>query len=288
MTWLIFALLNAILESAKDVLSKKSLKVVDPLLVSWSMWFYATPVLAILLAFEEIPEIKDGFYTLLILDGVLDTLGVVLFIRALRASDLSLVAPIVAFTPLFMLVTAPLISGEHPSLLGVTGVLLIVVGSYILNLSKNSDGFFGPLKAILSQEGPRLMLQTAFVWSFTANIHKVGMQTASPIFWGACVFGVVSLFLTIIVFLNKRINPVNLLKQTYKTSPIGLIYGTAGVCFFLATASGLVTYVISVKRTSSVFNVLMGHYLFKEPGLKERLSAVLLMVAGVVCITFGN
>ncbi|MBE0597598.1 MAG: EamA family transporter, partial [Desulfuromonadales bacterium] len=46
----------------------------------------------------------------------------------------------------------------------------------------------------------------------------------------------------------------------------------------------LVSYVIAIKRTSTVLGVLWGHYLFAEPGVRERLSGALIMLAGMLLI----
>jgi uncharacterized membrane protein len=50
----------------------------------------------------------------------------------------------------------------------------------------------------------------------------------------------------------------------------------------------LVPYVIAIKRTSAALSVLWGAWFFREANLRTRLPAVLIMLAGVVCITVGE
>jgi hypothetical protein len=48
-----------------------------------------------------------------------------------------------------------------------------------------------------------------------------------------------------------------------------------------------VAYMIAVKRTSLLFGILYGALLFREPGLRTRLPAGVLMLIGVATILTG-
>ena len=54
---------------------------------------------------------------------------------------------------------------------------------------------------------------------------------------------------------------------------------------FTALSMTDVAYMISVKRTSLIFSVIYGKFLFGEKNTGERLLGSVLMVAGVVLIT---
>jgi uncharacterized membrane protein len=56
---------------------------------------------------------------------------------------------------------------------------------------------------------------------------------------------------------------------------------------FLALQQVEVAYMIAVKRTSLLFGILYGALLFHETGLRTRLPAGALMLAGVVTILTG-
>jgi len=47
-----------------------------------------------------------------------------------------------------------------------------------------------------------------------------------------------------------------------------------------------VPYVIAIKRTSVIMTSLVGFFLLKEKGIKERLVGISLMVVGVFLIAF--
>jgi uncharacterized membrane protein len=175
MNWFFIALMAAFFESLKDVFSKKSLKNTNEYLVALSLSLFALPFLLPLLFFIEIPILGNNFWWALIIGGILNTIATILFIKSINCSDLSLTIPLIAFTPLFLLFTSPLILGEFPTLTGFIGVILIVIGAYELNIKKQKQGYLEPLKALFKDKGPRLMLLVAFIWSITSNIDKIGV-----------------------------------------------------------------------------------------------------------------
>ena len=180
----IFAFLTAFFESTTDLFSKRGLQAVDEYIASFSFRIFALPFLFPLVFVFGIPHLNINYLIALIIDGLLNLVTIILYMRAIKASDLSITVPLVAFTPLFLLVTSPLMLGEFPAPLGIVGVLLIVFGSYLLNIRSLSKGLFGPFKSLVKEKGPKLMLIVAFLFSITSNIDRIGVQNSSPICLG--------------------------------------------------------------------------------------------------------
>ncbi len=287
MVWFIFAFLTAFFESLKDVFSKKGLKNIDEYIVSWSLRFFALPFLIPLLFFIEIPSLGSQFWIALLVGGSLNVITTILYMKAIKYSDLSITVPMVTFTPLFLLMTSPLIIGEFPNFLGLIGVLLIVLGSYTLNIKQRHEGYFAPFKALLKEKGPKLMLLVAFIWSITSNFDKIGVQNSSPIFWVIAV----NIFITLVmlpIMLYKSQRSVQQISTSYKALlPIGLFSALTLIFQMTAINLTLVAYVISIKRTSAIMSVLFGYFIFKEKGIKERLIGAIIMIIGVLLITLS-
>ena len=70
--------------------------------------------------------------------------------------------------------------------------------------------------------------------------------------------------------------------------PMGLFSGLGMVSQMTALQLALVSYVISIKRTSAIISVCWGHWIFKEKGFKERLWGTVLMVIGVLLIALTH
>lgn len=185
MGWILLSVAAAMFEGVHNILSKQGLKKIDEKIVLWGITFGSFIFLCIPLALEGIPPIGDKFLTTLIIVCVMDTVGALMYLKAIKETDLSLALPLMTFTPLFLLFTSPFMVGEVPSFMGCMGVILIVVGSYCLNIHTFHKGPWEPFKALVSSRGPRIMLACAFLFSFTCNFHKIALLESSPIFYSA-------------------------------------------------------------------------------------------------------
>ncbi len=285
MVWLIFAFLAALFESLKDVFSKDRLRKIDEYLVAWSLRLFALPFLIPLLFFMEIPSLGNRFWMALLISGTLNTITTILYIKAIKSSDLSITIPMLTFTPLFLLATSPLIVGEFPGFFGVIGVLLIVLGSYVLNIGQMHKGYFEPFRALAKEKGPKLMLIVAFIWSITSNFDKIGVQNSSPVFWVIAINIFITLVMLPIVLCKSQISAKQISTHYKALIPIGLFSASALIFQMTAISLTLVAYVISIKRTSAIMSVLFGYFIFREKGIKERLTGAIIMVIGVLFIT---
>lgn len=283
----IYALLSALFESLKDVSSKMGLKDMDEYLVTWAFGFFALPFLVLPFFFISIPVLGSQYWIALLVDGSLNVLATILQLRAIKKSDLSLTIPLLAFTPLFLLIMSPIILGQFPTMLGVFGVILIVIGSYVLNNKRRNAGYLAPFKAMLEQRGARLMLYAAFLLSITSSIDKIGVLNSSPLFWAVSVHSFTSITLAPVII--REINHhLKLTKPDIRLLfAVGLFSALAIVTQYIAITTLLVPYVIAIKRTSTIMSVLFGYLIFKEKGIKDRLLGAAIMVLGVILITLS-
>ncbi|MEG3926761.1 EamA family transporter [Microcoleus sp. T3_D1] len=285
MTWLILGLLTAFFEAVKDVFGKQNLKKSDEYVVAWSLSFFSVIFLIPWVVYTGIPTLNSQFWLALLIGGSINAVTSLLYIKAIKVSDLSLTLPLVALTPLFMLVTSPLIVGEYPKLFDYIGILLIVGGSYLLNIKEKSKGYLAPFKALLDEPGPKLMLIVALLWSIASNFDKIGVTNSSPIFWLFSLFGTISVLL-LPVLLHKTPNPGRkILKQLPMLAAMGS-FNAIGVLFQMqALTLTFVVQVIAIKRTSVLMGVLFGHLIFKEKDIQQRLLGAGIMILGVLFIS---
>ncbi len=282
--WFIFALSTALGQAFKDVVMKHTVKSVDVLVVTWSCYVVSSLLMGLVVCFHGVPEIGPNFFKALCSTSVILSVASLLYTVALKASDLSLSAPMLTTTPLFLLVTSPLIVGEFPAPAGLTGIVLIVVGSYVLNLGQKKKGFFEPLRAIIREPGPRYMLCVAFLWSISANIDKIGIRNSDTYFWLLSVYVTVGLFQTPLVLIRSRKKMGILLKRPLPFIAMGVLESASIVAQMFALSLTIVPYIVAVKRMNAIFGVLFGALFFKEKGLRHRLPGAALMVAGVALI----
>ncbi len=287
MIWLFFAFCTALFESLKDVASKRGLQRFDEYVVAASLILFQLPFLLPLLFVIEISDTGDKFWIALAASTVLNFIAITFYIKAIKVSDLSITVPIVNFTPLFLLITSPVILGEYPSPLGYPGILLIVIGAYVLNIKTTRQGYFGPVLSLFSQRGPRYMAVTAFLWSITANVDKVGVMNSSPAFWSISIVLSLGLCMTVLMIVKSREHIKEIPNNLQVLFPIGLFGALTLLAQMTAISMTLVAYVISIKRLSTALSVVWGHVLFKEEKIKERLAGVFIMIAGVILISLS-
>jgi drug/metabolite transporter (DMT)-like permease len=285
LTWLILGIFTAFFEAIKDVFSKQNLKKSDEYVVAWSLAFFSVIFLTPWVIYTGIPELNTQFWISLLIGGSINAVTTLLYIKAIKVSDLSLTVPLVALTPLFMLLTSPLIVGEYPKFFDYIGILLIVAGSYLLNLKEKSQGYLAPFKALLNEPGPKFMLIVAFLWSITSNFDKIGVKNSSPIFWLFSLFGTMSILL-LPILLHKTPNPgTKILKQLPMLATMGFFNAIGVLCQMQALTLTLVVQVIAIKRTSVLMGVLFGHFIFKEKDIQQRLLGAGIMILGVFFIS---
>ena len=284
MLWLMLAFGAALFESLKDLFSKKGLQQIDPYIVAWAMPLYAMPFLLATLPFIDVPTIEPRFWPALAGSGLLNVGAAVLFMKAIQRSDLSVTVPLVTFTPIFLLVTSPIMVGEFPRPLGLAGVVLIVLGSYALHLREWRHGVLAPFLALLADRGPQLMLVAAVLWSVTANFDKIAVQAASPRVYAVAVIAVVATALAPIAIWRSQGRARIVFTRWRALLPVGFFVALTLSVQFTAISLALVAYVVAIKRLSTVLSVLWGHLVFGEHGVGERALGAAVMVVGVFLI----
>lgn len=279
--WFFLALGSAFSDSIKDVFGKKSTVHLDEYSAAWSQRFFAFLILTPLMFWFRPKHVDGGFWQAFLVLMVCGTTASILYMKALKYSPLSVVLPIASLTPLFILFTSYFINRELPRPLGIFGVIIAVVGVYILQWSKRSQGFFKPLTSIVSDRGSRMMLGVALLWSITSPYDKIAIQHSSVFFYvGMANIGYM---LTLLPFvLQKRGRFQQVFKNVRYLAPIGFGQAGAIILQMLAVPLTFVSYVTAVKRSSSIFGSLWGKLFFQEEKMKERLLGTTIILGGIV------
>ncbi|MEW5766258.1 MAG: DMT family transporter [bacterium] len=285
MLWFIYALLCAFSLATADAFSKKTLEASGAYLIAWVRWAYAFPFLLLTLPFISIPQLDSTFFGVTLILLPLEITTAVLYVKAIKDSPLSLTIPFLATTPVFTILTSFLILEELPDRSGTSGIILIGMGAYLLNVHTGKAGILAPIKAIKRERGSVLMLIVAFIFSITSNLGKVAIQHSSPAFFALCYDALLSVVIFPLVLLREKPGFSGFILKGRAFLVIGFFYALMIIFHNLAITLVEVPYMISVKRTSLIFSVLYGAVLFKEAYIKERIIGSMVMVAGVILIT---
>jgi len=289
MYWLFLSLASGFSVAVKNVITRKLVFLTDRQVILYSKYLFVSLFALLLILFTGIPEIKPAFYYSIIIASVIDVIAAWCFLNAIASTQLAKTFPLVAFTPIFLLGTSFFILGELPSILGLAGILLIVCGAYLLRAESIKVGVLEPIKLLLKEKGQRYMLMAAFLFSFLAVFFKKAILNSSPFFAFAITQLLSTLFLTLF-FLKRKTLGMLLRKTTdnFKLLFVASIVGfLAGLTLFAAFKLGLAAYVVSVKRTSILFTIILGYIFFREDHIIRSLLIGIIMVLGIFLISVG-
>lgn len=287
MAWFIYSLSAALFVSITDALCKELLSQSDEYLVIWGKFAFAFPFLAGLFLYISFPILDPHFWYLALVWVPLEILALILYIKAIKLSPLSLTIPFLAFTPLFLVFTGFFMLKEVISIQGLVGIFLIVLGSYFLNFHTVTTGLLGPFKAIVHEKGSWLMLIVSALFSINSILGKIAIQYSSPEFYSFLLVVIMTVFtFPLPLWKTKRLG-----RQIWKNKVILTWIGlTNAVMIFSHTKAVILTnvaYMISIKRLSLLFSVYFGYYFFHEKNIKERALGSCIMLAGAVMISLS-
>jgi drug/metabolite transporter (DMT)-like permease len=286
--WLVLAFLTAVFTSGQDIISKRLSSRVSPYVSAWAVSFFSVPFLAFLFLWEKPVDLGPHFWHALFASTAILTASSFFFFRAIQLSDLSLTVPLLSFTPLFLLLTSPLMLREFPGPLGITGMVLIVTGCYLLFYHPQQENVLMPFRRLLNARGSRYMLFVALLYSIGANVDKIGMRNSSPLVWSLFLNFCVGIILGVWMLFKVPQAVRNLRQHWLWLVSMGLCMALAMIFQMYALKLAIVPYVIAIKRTSIILTSFCGAWFFREEWDRQRLWAVLLMLLGVFVISFAQ
>lgn len=283
--WLALGLLTALATSSRDAVVKRAFSHLTPV----EMGLYplcASFPLFLAAAFLVPPPPPDPLFWGGLAGAIpLNAVAYFLYMRAIKISPLSLTVPFLSFTPVFLTLTGYVGLGEQVSPGGIAGIVLILAGSYALNVDFRKPHPLGPVRAAIREKGSNLMMVVAFIYACTTVFDKLAIVHSSPLTYGAYFYIFFSPILFLLCRAGKRI-PEGFFRKEDRMKAVG-----AGVLLFIEAMSHVLAlslvkaaYMIALKRQSILFSVIYGKFIFKESNMVARLTGAVLMVAGTVLI----
>jgi len=279
--WLLYSLLTALTQAGADACVKGMGGRYHPWQLLWSRSIFWISLAILVLPFARMKAVPPAFWAIMAADLPLELAAIYLYLKAIEVSPISLSLPFLSFTPLFLLLTSPLLAGEHVSPAGGTGVILVVLGSYVLLSEEKSGLSFA--KTLTHENGCQMMLGVATIYSVTANLGKLAIKLTSPTFV-AVVFSVEMALVSTAILRLTRMERPPMLKDPLLAA-MGTLSGLSLLFHVVAINLVQVPYMIAVKRTSTLWGLLMGILIFKEKRPLGRLVGGALMVTGAVMIS---
>jgi drug/metabolite transporter (DMT)-like permease len=287
--WILFGLLSAFSLATNNALLKKAFAKHNEYLVTWLAYLVATILLLVILPLTPIPRIDPEFYSAVFIALPLEIVAIILYIKALKSSPLSLTLPFLSLTPVFLIGVSYLLIGEKVSVLGALGIGCIAIGGYTLNIREFKKGIFQPFAAIFRERGSVYMILVAFIYSITASLGKKAITHSSPIFFAIIYWTGFFLLLTpVTLYITKKEWKMVRRAEIAKAALLPGIWEFVGtISYVVGLSLAKVAYLISIRRLAVLIGVLYGFILFKESGIGERFLGASLMLAGFVMLALA-
>ncbi|MEK7567113.1 MAG: DMT family transporter [Patescibacteria group bacterium] len=225
-------------------------------------------------------------------------------VKALKIEDASVVIPLAATMPIFVIFMSWFLLGEWPTFLGRVGIGLIAIGSYILYLKGSPVAmpkrlekivperlrapvlFYGaPWLRLFSSNGARLALLTAYLGAVAVNFDKLAVLEATPMLFSGSVFLVVGVFVWIWSATSGRWQTLD--KSNFKIIfLVGMLLGVGAVIMNGGYIYGIAPYVGTLKRTQIFWTLLFAALFLAEKHTAIRLVGATIMFFGVALVAF--
>ena len=292
MLWLIMGLITAVFFAVFHIFVKKAAHETKPEYLALSFFLFncviGFPFLFILKS--QIVVTKFSMIGLLVL-GIEIAFTEYIYIKSLKIGSISKTVPLLSITPLFTAIIGFIWLKEMPSLYGLIGIVLLVAGTYVLNIKEfDVRKIFAPLSAIFRNKGSRLMFYLAVIYGFGSILDKFIINNSSPMtrafLYSYFSFATMAIFL---FFRDKKRFFTETRATIKKNFKIILIISLLHFMFIIPQMIGIsltvTAYVIALKRTSALFAVILAYFIFKEKeDFRNILIGTILLVIGAVLL----
>src|SRR5581483_470753 len=163
--WLLLALAAALFQVLRNTSMKRLGHALDEYINVWGRFTFLLPFALATCLVTGVPALKPGFWGWCLAFGVCQTLSTLALSKALKLSAISLVTALWKISLLILLGLAWVTIGEHPSPLGIAGVLLSAAGVYLLNIQRARVSPWAPLAVLFTDRGQRYTLLAAVFYA---------------------------------------------------------------------------------------------------------------------------
>lgn len=287
--WFIFAIISVILLSASSILEKKALVKEHALEFSAYLSFYCFLIsLPFFLIFynNQIPTLIP--LLIIALTAVIGGIAFLLIIRSIRHMEISEVSPIIAIGPAIAAILGFIFLGEYLNTVQVTGLVVIILGIYILEL-KNVKNIFSPFKNIFSNKYIHLILIAQLLYGVTDVLckfvlSKYHLEPGSYLFYYQ-LFLALFYFILLQVKQNKFEHVAKISRQQiFLIVIIAILTLGYRVTHLYAISLISIGIAIAIHRSSTLITTVVGGRLYKEKNILHKAFAAIIVVLGVVLV----
>jgi drug/metabolite transporter (DMT)-like permease len=287
--WLALALAAALFQVLRNTAMKRLGHALDEYINVWGRFTFLLPFALLGCVVGGFPTLRPGFVGWCVLFGVCQTLSTLALSKALKLSEISLVTALWKVSLLVLLGMAWVTIGEHPSALGIAGVLLSAVGVYLLNVSRARVGFWQPLTVLVTDRGQRYTLLAALFYAPSVITIKQAILASNASMGTLGGYMAASAIMTPIALRTSARHFARVPRYWKTFGALGLFAALTTISQGHAYTLTLSSYVEAVKQVEILFAMAVGVLAFDEAQrVRESALGAGVMLVGMVLLALAT
>ena len=289
MSWFIFAFGAAILTAAAAIVEKKVLQKEHAMEFSAALALINLVLAIPFLFFANFSSLTPIILFLLFGASILGSVAYLLVAKSTRHMEVSVVGPLMIFSPAITSLLAFLILGEALTQLQLSGIILMLIGSYVLEAQKHK--ILEPIRIFVRSKYVHFIFAALILYGLGSVIDRTLLSRyhVDIITYLGIIHIFIAFIFSIMIFLFH--DGFKGIAHGFRTSGWWIVlvailtvgYRTAQITAMTTAYTGLV---IAIKRMSSLFTVVIGGELFHEGELLKKTLATIVMIVGAVLIAW--
>ncbi|MFH1894644.1 MAG: DMT family transporter [Patescibacteria group bacterium] len=280
----IFAVISSFFVTANFVLTKIVVKEVNP--ETASLYFVGFGLLASFLFLtikkqnRELIRLFKQYWKPMVTFGTLGGAGILMWFYAIDLIGPTTSSFLIRSVVVFTIIWGILFLKERFNKIEVLGMLIAIIGVFVITFTVNSDDF------LLS--GVIIALAAAFFFSIMQLIVKLYVARMSPLIVNHCRLTFTFLALLVYSLSFQKIQPCS--SSILILSALGgILGGVIGVVFFFKALELADLSKANIIRTMDPFVVIAySFFVFQEVPTLNKLFGGLIIVTGVVLLTLSR
>ncbi len=285
MSWIAFILFSAILASASTLAEKKTLLREHALPFAATLAFVNALFSLPFIFFADWAHFTPGIMAAMYLASIAAAVAFLLLTKALRHMEVSVASSLLIFSPAIASILAFIVLGEALTRFQSAGIVLMIIGSYVLE-ARRGESVFEPFRTLWSSKYVHFILWALLLYAGTSLLDRfllngVGVQPVAYL-------GIMHLFLAVNFGLAMAWSgggfpgtAAGFQSGGFWTFLVALLtVGYRLADTFAVQTAPAVGIVIALKRLSTLITTIVGGEIFHEHHIMRKSIACIIMLAG--------
>ncbi|HEX3176148.1 MAG TPA: EamA family transporter [Methylomirabilota bacterium] len=286
--WLLLALAAALFQVLRNTSMKRLGHALDEYINVWGRFTFLLPFALATCLVTGVPALKPGFWGWCLAFGVCQTLSTLALSKALKLSAISLVTALWKISLLILLGLAWVTIGEHPSPLGIAGVLLSAAGVYLLNIQRARVSPWAPLAVLFTDRGQRYTLLAAVFYAPSVITIKQAILASNAAMGTFGGYLVASVLMSVLAARTSASHFRAVPRHWKEFVALGLFAALTTILQGKAYTLTLSSYVEAVKQVEILFAMGIGVAVFGEAQrVRESALGAVVMLVGMVLLALA-